>query len=241
MSDVQIYFDLETTGLNTRSSEIVQIGAVHENGSEFMRYIIPNGQIGKGASRVNGITKHNGRLYKNGELIEDAADPSHGLNEFLRWIEDNSQYGDRVILIGHNAIKFDAPMLMTNAINNNVRDIDGLCRIIWGFSDTLLHFKREFKFPRYNQKLLMSKFGMNNNQIHDALQDVKDLMELTTRASRQLKITPREFVKRYKYTRNISLYSSQKKCQPNNLFVAFGYSTEMSSSLLVNPIGYKAI
>jgi len=203
MSDVHIYFDLETTGLNTRTSEILQIGAIHEDGSEFMRYIIPNGDIDEGASNVNGITKEYGSLYKDGESIEDAAKPYDGLQEFLEWIDDVNQEGNRVILIGHNAKRFDAPILINNIINNDVADFENIRQTIWGFSDTLRHFRDQFEFRINTQKWLMMEFGMGDKQTHDALQDTIDLVELVNRAANRLKIPARDFVSRYTYTNNI--------------------------------------
>lgn len=203
MSDVHIFFDLETTGLNTRTSEILQIGAVHEDGREFMRYIIPNGDIDERASKVNGITKEYGSLYKDGEFIEDAANPYDGLKEFLEWIDDDNQEGNRVILIGHNAKRFDAPILINNIINNDVADFENILRTIWGFSDTLRHFRDQFGFRINTQKWLMMEFEMGDEQTHDALQDTIDLMELVNRAANRLKIPARDFVSRYTYTKNI--------------------------------------
>ena len=54
-------FDLETTGVNTRSSEIIQIGALRvRNGHEvdsFCTYVRPVGVIPEAATRVNHITE----------------------------------------------------------------------------------------------------------------------------------------------------------------------------------------
>ena len=197
MRDVHIYFDLETTGLDPRTSEIVQIGAVHENGSEFMKYIIPNGDIDEEASNVNGITKEDDGLYKNEEFIEDAANPYDGLKEFLDWIDANNQDRDKVILIGHNSVRFDAPILINNIINYDVLEIQDLGRTIWGFSDTLKHFRNQFEFRTNTQKWLMQEFGMQDQQTHDALQDTYDLMELVDRAADRLQIRPRDFVACY--------------------------------------------
>ena len=86
MIEVDIYFDLKTTGISTQS-EIIQIGAVHENGATYTRPLLPQGDIEEGASFVNGYTKRNGRLFKDERLIENAVSPRDGLIEFLDWIK----------------------------------------------------------------------------------------------------------------------------------------------------------
>ena len=52
MEKTHIFFDLETTGLG-KDCDIVQIATVHENGKTFNRYIIPEADIGEGATKVN--------------------------------------------------------------------------------------------------------------------------------------------------------------------------------------------
>jgi hypothetical protein len=86
MIEVDIYFDLKTTGISTQS-EIIQIGAVHENGATYTRPLLPQGDIEEGASFVNGFTKRNGRLFKDELEIENALSPRDGLFEFLDWIK----------------------------------------------------------------------------------------------------------------------------------------------------------
>ncbi|KAJ8301777.1 hypothetical protein KUTeg_020764 [Tegillarca granosa] len=57
-----IYFDLETTGLE-KDSDIIQIAAIH--GEEtFSIYCMPMKEISPNATKVNGLTKRDGKLYK---------------------------------------------------------------------------------------------------------------------------------------------------------------------------------
>ena len=68
---VAIYYDLETTGLDA-DAEILQIAAkTRSNGREnvFNRYLFPEAEITSGATSVNGLTKFNGQLYKNGHVV----------------------------------------------------------------------------------------------------------------------------------------------------------------------------
>ena len=53
-------FDLETTGLDTRSAEIVQFAIVVANsqrGAKFSRLVLPEGDIDPGAAAVHGFTR----------------------------------------------------------------------------------------------------------------------------------------------------------------------------------------
>jgi DNA polymerase III alpha subunit (gram-positive type) len=225
MKKTHIFFDLETTGLG-KDCDIVQIAAVHENGKTFNKYIIPEADIEEEASKVNGITKVNvitnvngipkvnSELYKNGQQLHFAVHPFYGLNEFLDWINENNE-GKNVILIAHNALRFDAPVLINNIEYYGVEEFGNLCNIITGFGDTYLAFKDwGFNGP-FKQQALMTSFGMNAVQSHDALQDAKDLKNLVARAARAYSkyakengfggISAKKFLQKFKYTRNVML------------------------------------
>lgn len=47
---------------------------------------MPRGKINSMASRVNGIKKRDGKLFKSGEELEDVLQPRVGLSDFLDWI-----------------------------------------------------------------------------------------------------------------------------------------------------------
>ncbi|KAF3855163.1 hypothetical protein F7725_023218 [Dissostichus mawsoni] len=55
LPDTIVFFDLETTGLDTKSCDIVQLAANCEN-YDFNRYILPGIPIEDGATEVNGLT-----------------------------------------------------------------------------------------------------------------------------------------------------------------------------------------
>jgi DNA polymerase III alpha subunit (gram-positive type) len=213
MEKTHIFFDLETTGLG-KDCDIVQIATVHENGKTFNRYIIPEADIGEGATKVNGITKVNGELYKDDEKLHYAVKPYDGLKEFLDWINENNE-GKNVILIAHNALRFDAPILINNILKYKVKKIGNLCKSITGFGDTILAFKGwGFNGP-FNQQALMSIFGMNIVQSHDALQDAQGLKALVTIAAGFRNVSPKTFLPWFKYTRNV--YRSELTKELSNL------------------------
>ena len=204
MNKTYTYFDLETTGLSRRS-EIIEIGAVHENGDAFQRVLLPHGDIEQDASNVNGFTKHHGRLYKNGQEVRNATSPRSGLTELLNWIKYNPSNANKdVVLVSHNAHRFDAPILINNILNNYAKQGSDLCQIITGFGDTLKSFRRYYEGP-YGLNDLMRSFGLQRRQTHDALQDALDLKEVVRRASNHCQLHPSDFVSEFQSTRDINL------------------------------------
>ena len=202
MTDYHIFFDTETTGLG-KHSEIIQIGAICQNGEKFNTFIVPAGEIEEDATEVNGFTKRGGKLFRHGQEIREAVSPRQGLRDFLDWVKRKSS--ERVILIAHNGFQFDAPILINNIIKHNVETLDGICRIILGFGDTLKSFRERFPVePSYKQENLMEKFGMRNHS-HDALDDANNLMELVVLASDKLKRYGYYFITKIEDTKNIKL------------------------------------
>ena len=63
-----VVFDLETGGV-ARTSDILQISAVHES-TEFNTYVTPTQPISKGASDVTKLTLVNGQLYYSNKLVD---------------------------------------------------------------------------------------------------------------------------------------------------------------------------
>ena len=104
---VVVYYDLETTGLNTqerqRGVQIVSVGAVTEHGATFHRYIIPTCEISERATDVHGIYKQNGLLFKDGILKQNALDPQSGLWTFMDWL--SSQDAECLVKIKYSVKK----------------------------------------------------------------------------------------------------------------------------------------
>ena len=181
-----IFFDLETTRLG-RNAEIIQIGAVHENGQEFKIYIVPEGNIDPEAAKVNGFVKHGNRLFMNGRCIQSAASPNAGLNQLIQWLKNmTTTDGQRVTLVAHNANNFDGPVLINNLLKHRVADLATIKNLIAGIGDSLVAFQRSSCEGPHNLQSLLRKFGLRQHQTHDALNDAKDLKELILHAARRL-------------------------------------------------------
>ena len=195
-----IYFDLETTKLGRRA-EIVQIGAIDENGHGFSCYIVPDGDINPDATRVNGFTKHHRRLYRGGKIIPDATSPQDGLVQFLRWLQNKQiRNGKRFILVAHNGYKFDGPVLLNNFLHHQIANMDTITSLVAGIGDSLVAFKK-FCVGPYNLQSLLIRGGIRGEQTHDALDDASALKELVELVSRP----PTKFLLQYKPVDHIRL------------------------------------
>lgn len=90
-----IVFDLETTGINTETDDIIEISAVrvcnHEIKETYTTLVNPGRHIPAGATAVNGITD---------EMVKDAPDIGTAIAGFMEFIGDG-------VLVGHNIHTFD--------------------------------------------------------------------------------------------------------------------------------------
>lgn len=143
--------DVETTGLNPRSDEIIQIGAIkYENGVEcdrFMSYVKPTVPISPKASKVNNICD---------DTVADAPDISTALKGFIDFVGDN-------ILIAHNA-PFDMKFLQTSL---NRCGMDTLNNIVF---DTLDAAKFFLTLDNYKLETISKHYGMDVTP-HEAVSD----------------------------------------------------------------------
>ena len=156
MADMVVY-DLETTGINPKTAEIVEIAAhrLSAIGDEVERYHClvkpPGGRIPRAATRIHQIDEE---TVKNSPGIEMV------LPEFSGFIQDR-------ILIGHNVGEYDNPIL--------ARDLGRYLKT--GLSaphyDTLVTARRLFPRQRCSMGALAEKFGIEHGRLHGALEDVR--------------------------------------------------------------------
>ena len=156
MADMVVY-DLETTGLNPKTAEIVEIAAhrLSAIGDEVERYYRlvrpPGGHIPQSATRVHGVDTETVKTSPGIEMV---------LPEFLGFIQDR-------ILIGHNVAEYDNPIL--------ARDLRRYLKM--GLSaphyDTLATARRLFPRQRCSMSALAEKFEIEHGRLHSALEDVR--------------------------------------------------------------------
>lgn len=149
-----VVFDLETTGVSSRTDGIVEISAVKvEEGkvvSEFSTLVNPEMPISPSASEVNGITD---------DMVKDAPVFRDVLPKFLDFIQDS-------VLIGHNVGGFDMRFIwrFTQAYYGKYIDND--------YIDTLpLSRKVLPKESRFRLSALAEHYGYSSEGAHRALND----------------------------------------------------------------------
>ena len=156
MADMVVY-DLETTGLNPKTAEIVEIAAhrLSAIGDEVERYYRlvrpPGGHIPESATRIHGI---------DAETVKPAPGIEMVLPEFLGFIQDR-------ILIGHNVAEYDNPILARDLRRYLKRDLSV------PHYDTLATARRLFPRQRCNMSALAEKFEIEHGRLHSAIEDVR--------------------------------------------------------------------
>lgn len=99
-----VCFDLETTGLDPLSNEIIEIGALKVRDGKvaerFMEFIHPQEEISPMITNLTGITN---------EMVANARPADAVISDFLEFCEDD-------ILIGHN-VGFDYSFMKSGASN----------------------------------------------------------------------------------------------------------------------------
>ena len=152
-------YDVETTGINPRRDEIIEIAAAaYEDqtmkGEPYTQMIRPQcGYIPRAATKVHGIR------YQD---VSDAPTITQVLPDFLEYIGNDT-------LVGHNIFRFD-----NRFIDRAVGELyDGR-----GFTpyylDTLLMARRLLPGqPRYTLEMLIQELGLGDKVEHRALSDVE--------------------------------------------------------------------
>ncbi|XP_078112759.1 three prime repair exonuclease 2-like [Sander vitreus] len=172
-----VFFDLETTGLDTASCHITQLSAVCED-DEFNVYTLPRRPITAGASQLTGFTVYRGQLYLNGNHVRTMSLFS-ALKSFIKFL---SYFRGPVLLAAHNAMEFDA-LVLTRLMQKRFFLRQRFQRVVSGFVDTLLLSRNlcpRYLNPgiKYSQKSLVSYFLGKSYDAHNALEDAKMLEEL---------------------------------------------------------------
>lgn len=154
-----IYYDTETTGIRTDKDKIIEIAAFDpERNLVFERFVNPGCPIPPESTAISHITD---------EMVADA--PSFAVvgKEFVDFCQ-----GD-VILIAHNNDTFDKEIL-THEFKRHALEMPAFV-----FIDSL-KWARKYRpdLPRHSLQFLREIFGIQANNAHRALDDVKVLHQV---------------------------------------------------------------
>lgn len=154
-----IFYDTETTGVKAERDRIIEIAAYDpERDRSFEKLINPQCPIPPEASAVHHITD---------AMVADAPPFSEILPEFVDFCD-----GD-VVLIAHNNDGFDIHFLR-HEFKRCEKELPD-----WKFFDTL-KWARRYRpdLPRHSLQFLREIYGIEENNAHRALEDVKVLYQI---------------------------------------------------------------
>lgn len=158
-----VVFDIETTGLNFRTDEIIELGAVELEGGElgrtFRELAKPGCRIHPTATEVHGYTA---------EDLLDKQPPIELVANFMNWLGNTE-----VVLAGHNS-SFDIGFL-TKSISelNKTKGTNlklpsrSLCTM------KLINAAFDLKYPSLDLSLKMFQINQRRCMIHSALEDAQ--------------------------------------------------------------------
>ena len=170
------FLDFETSGKNPNICDIIEIAVRTNEGVTFQRLVQPkSNELITG--RITEITNiSNGMLRRSGIPWHQA------YKELYEWFLRNLQAVGVNVIVAHNGITFDFPILkrlfeeMQNELSLDISEID-LYRII--FLDTLLISRRHLNhIGSHKQEALCSYYKIDDRGAHRALNDVKALMKI---------------------------------------------------------------
>ncbi|KAM9854969.1 DNA polymerase III subunit epsilon-like [Aulostomus maculatus] len=172
MSEIIVFFDLETTGLDTSMCHLIQLAAI--SGDRLYNvYTLPRQPIPRKVKQLTGFDVLDGSLYLNRrcvgtKLLQEA------LQTFIAFLRN---FKRPVILAAHSAKKFDAPVLHRLLLKCGL--LEEFQEVVSGFLDTLLLSRRLFTdLPSYNQEFLVQYFLRKTYNAHNAVGDARTLQEL---------------------------------------------------------------
>ncbi|XP_051739248.1 unconventional myosin-IXAb isoform X15 [Ctenopharyngodon idella] len=168
--ETPVFFDLETTGLDTSACDIVQLSAISGDRT-FNAYLLPRCSMTDGASRVTGLTVDGQSLLFNRRPVRTVPH-RRALTDFISFLRTFN----RPFLVGHNSKRFDWPIL--------TRVLADFCLLeefesaVSGCVDTLGLSREMFQLQKYSQPFLVQHFLRESYGAHDATEDARTLQDL---------------------------------------------------------------
>ncbi|KAK2842616.1 hypothetical protein Q5P01_012816 [Channa striata] len=174
MSDDEtiVFFDLETTGLDTSVCDIIQLSAICGD-KVFNVYTLPRNALTQSATEVTGFTVSDGRLFLHG--VQMRTTPLvEALTSFIAFLRS---FRRPVVLVAHNAKRFDAPVL--SRVLQNYSLWQQFQQVVSRFLDTFLLSKNLFRnLSSYSQVYMVDHFLGLTYDAHNALEDARMLQKL---------------------------------------------------------------
>jgi DNA polymerase-3 subunit epsilon len=165
-----IYFDLETTGLRTPTSEprIVEISAFDPERKQYFTTLVnPEMFIPEDATRIHGITD---------SMVRESIKASAMFAQFIAWAEKPINGAKpKVVLVGYNSASYDFPVIKAEAIRAGTKipyEWGSFC--IFRLVNTL----RIKDDPNRKLQTLREKYAIPPTQAHRAQGDTEVTYQL---------------------------------------------------------------
>ncbi|XP_063992385.1 uncharacterized protein LOC135170470 [Diachasmimorpha longicaudata] len=138
-----VYFDVQSTGFSG-GAEVIQLAARYQDRS-YSDYIMPKKEIPDEVTDLTGLFKWRSMMvnsYNNCEPVP-AEDKQTAVNNFFAFLKS---VGEEVILVAHNCLHYDAPML--SGLMYEVDKVGDFKKLVFGFSEVLGLFRKKLKGRR---------------------------------------------------------------------------------------------
>ncbi len=149
-----VVYDLETTGLDTKADQMIQISAKKLTGESFNSFVIPTVEISEKALKTHGY----GLDYVK----------ALGGREAKEVLKDFCEFCGNAILIGHNSSSYDDIILLRQLSEVGQSYKFSLFYDTLTLSQTVLPNLQNYKLAT-----LCEHFGIVNERAHDAFADVE--------------------------------------------------------------------
>ncbi|AMB94271.1 type I-E CRISPR-associated endoribonuclease Cas2e [Aerococcus sanguinicola] len=160
-----IILDIETTGLDPKKDQMIEIGALKIDGSEenIFHSLIANKKIPEQIQKLTGISQK--------DIDEDGKDESQVLAKLLEFIEGQ-------VIVGYN-INFDISF-----INEQLKKM-GQENLSNPILDLKTIVKKEKMFLKnFQLQTVLASYGINKKVPHRALEDVRLMAELISKVNK---------------------------------------------------------
>ncbi|XP_047210598.1 DNA polymerase III PolC-type-like [Girardinichthys multiradiatus] len=171
-NEIIVFFDLETTGLDTSVCDIIQLAAVCGE-RVFNKYTLPRRVPNRSATAVTGFTVTPDGLFLHGDPVKTIP-----LDELLTtFITFLRTFRCPIVLAAHNARRFDEPVLSRVLRQCSLQQ--EFQQVVSGFLDTFLLSKNLYqRLASYSQESLVWHFLGRSYNAHNAVEDARMLQEL---------------------------------------------------------------
>nr|XP_033491725.1 three prime repair exonuclease 2-like [Epinephelus lanceolatus] len=167
-----VFFDLETTGLDTAVCDIIQVSAICGE-RVFNVYTLPRRPLTESARQVTGFTVTDGSLFLHGKSV-DTVPLVDALTSFISFLRS---FRCPVLLAAHGAKRFDAPVL--TRVLRRLSLHQEFQQVVSGFVDTFLLSKNLYRnLSSHSQQYMVRHFLGRTYEAHNAVEDATMLQEL---------------------------------------------------------------